>query len=117
MTKTTNEDRRHGSNRKLERKLSTMKMIFIPADFIVVIRVEGGIWQTCLRMIWRGCDLKTTFVSCVVNISKQVRQGSIGYQRRMDPIVSGKLTKRADGLSKRSFPNPHQAYVESERIL
>jgi len=48
-------------------------------------------------MIWRGFNLNTTFARCAVNISKQVRQGSI-ERGRMDPIVSGGLTERADGL-------------------
>jgi len=82
------------------RKLSAMKLIFIPADFFVVIKGEGGIWQTCLRkrMIWRGRNLKTPYARRAVHISKQVRQGSIGHRGRMDLIISGGLMERADEL-------------------
>jgi len=49
-------------------------------------------------MIWRGCNLKKTFVRSAVNISKQVRQGSIGHRGSMDRIGSGRLTERVNGL-------------------
>jgi len=64
-----------------------MKLIFIPADFILVIRGEGGICKHVWRRKWFGEDvIFTTFERCAV--SKQASSAGINRTPRKNGSYS-----------------------------